>query len=152
MKKVIITFKAATTPNSTNNAEPVNANTPNPMEVVKFAKNKVLPTLEALSIKDSSFDFPAKYVSWYLFSRKMTFGIPITTISGGINPDNKVILNPKNTIVAKEAIIPTKTTIFAKNTTWKERKKKSKISEVTRWLALKIDLTLSLLEKYTLSE
>ena len=62
----------------------------------------------------------------------MTFGIPITTISGGIKPDRRVILNPKNTIVANEATMPTKTTIFAKNTTWKERKKNNKMSDVTK--------------------
>jgi hypothetical protein len=39
MKKVIITFNAATIPNSTKRAEPVNAKTPNPIEVVKLAKN-----------------------------------------------------------------------------------------------------------------
>ena len=55
--KVIITFKAATIPNSTSNADPVKAKTPKPIEVVRFAKNKVLPTLDALSIKDSSLSF-----------------------------------------------------------------------------------------------
>ena len=57
---MIITFKAATIPNSTNKADPVKAKTPKPMEVVKLAKNNVLPTFEALSINDSSLDFPAK--------------------------------------------------------------------------------------------
>ena len=131
-KKVIITFKAATIPNSTNRAEPVKAKTPKPIEVVKLAKNNVLPTVEALSIKESSFDLPDRYVSWYLFNKKMTFGIPITTISGGINPDKSVILNPKKTMVAKEATIPTKTTILAKNTTLKDRKKNNKIRDVTK--------------------
>ena len=33
----------------------------------------------------------AWYSWWYLFNKYTQFGIPITTIIGGINPDNKVI-------------------------------------------------------------
>ena len=60
MANVIITFKEATIPNSTNNAEPVNAKTPKPMEVVKLAKNKVLPTFEALSFKENNLSLVCK--------------------------------------------------------------------------------------------
>ncbi len=54
IRKVNITFSAATTPNSTSNPDPVNAKTPNPIDVVKLAKNKVLPTVLALSISEAS--------------------------------------------------------------------------------------------------
>ena len=54
MAKVNMTLIAATIPNSTNKPDPVKANTPNPMDVVKLAKNNVLPILEVLSINDSS--------------------------------------------------------------------------------------------------
>ena len=116
-RNVNMTFNAATIPNSTNSADPVNANTPKPMDVVKLAKNKVLPTLLALSIKETSLFCVMRYVSWYLFSKNIVFGTPITTINGGIKPESNVILNPKRTIVARDATIPIKTTISAKNTT-----------------------------------
>ena len=58
-KKVNMTFNDATTPNSTNNADPVNAKTPKPMEVVKLAKNKEklfasLPAIMPINQKDLS--------------------------------------------------------------------------------------------------
>ena len=51
---VNMTLIAATIPNSTNKPDPVNAKTPKPMDVVKFAKNNVLPIIDVLSINDSS--------------------------------------------------------------------------------------------------
>ena len=95
----------------------MNAKTPNPMEVVMFAKNNVRPTVAALVINASFFCCVSLYISWYLFNKKITLGTPITTMSGGIRPDNKVILNPKITMVASEAIIPIRITISAKKTT-----------------------------------
>jgi hypothetical protein len=53
MANVNMTLIDATIPNSTNKPDPVNAKTPKPMEVVKLAKNNVLPILDVLSIKDS---------------------------------------------------------------------------------------------------
>ena len=117
MAKVNITLIAATIPNSTNKPDPVKANTPNPMDVVRLARNKVLPILEVLSIKDSSLFCVRKNVSWYLFNKKITLGTPMTTIKGGMRPESNVILKLNNTIVANDATIPTSITIKAKNTT-----------------------------------
>jgi hypothetical protein len=44
---------------------------------------------------------------WYLLSKRMQLGIPITIISGGIKPVSAVILYPKSTIVPNEQITPT---------------------------------------------
>ncbi len=66
-----------------------------------------------------------------MFSKNITLGIPMTTMSGGMSPDNKVILNPRNTIVASEASIPMIITIKAKKTTLKDLKKNNRIRDVT---------------------
>ncbi len=132
IRKVNITFNAATIPNSTSNADPVNAKTPNPIDVVKLAKNKVLPTVLALSIKDASLFCVIKYVSWYLFNRKMVLGTPMTTMSGGIRPESKVILNPNKTMVANDASMPISITTKPKRTTLMERKKYKRMREVTK--------------------
>ncbi len=112
-----MTLSAATIPNSTKRAEPVKANTPKPIDVVKLARNNVRPTVLALSTNEASLFFVMRYVSWYLFNRNMALGTPITTMRGGIKPDSKVILKPKSTMVASEATIPIKMTINAKKTT-----------------------------------
>ncbi len=56
-RKVTITFIDATMTNSTSNVEPVNAKTPNPIDVVRFARNNVRPIVEALVISDASLSF-----------------------------------------------------------------------------------------------
>jgi hypothetical protein len=118
-----MTLIAATIPNSTNKPDPVNANTPKPMDVVKLAKNNVLPILDVLSIKDSSLLLVRKKVSWYLFNKNITLGTPMTTIKGGMRPESSVILKSNKTMVASEATIPTRITIKAKKTTLMDLKK-----------------------------
>ena len=53
----------------------------------------------------------------------MTLGTPMTTIKGGMRPESSVILKLNNTMVANEAMMPTRMTIRANETTLMDLKK-----------------------------
>src|SRR3954466_12569466 len=95
MQYVAITLIAATTPNSTSMEEFVKYNTPKPMAVVTFARNKSTPIVSIITEIAFSLLPCFAYSAWYLLKRKTQFGIPITMISGAMTPLSTVTLYPK---------------------------------------------------------
>src|ERR1043165_1137554 len=92
MKYVAITLIAATTPNSTSMDELVKYNTPKPMAVVMFARNKSTPMVSIITERAFTLFLCLAYSLWYLLNRNTQFGIPMTMISGAMSPLSIVIL------------------------------------------------------------
>ena len=129
-------LREATIPNSLSNLLSVRIKVAKPEAVVTLVIKVALPIFVITRCNDFAL-LPCLLTScWYLFIKKIQFGIPMTIIKGGINAVSTVISYSNKPKIQKVHITPISTTNIEIKVALKDLKKKKNINDVTNSAAL----------------
>ena len=92
MQNIARMLTEAITPNCWSTSLVVKMKAAKPRAVVAFVMNVALPTFFTIRVRARALLPCRLYSAWYLLSRLMQLGTPITIMSGGIRPIKAVSL------------------------------------------------------------